>query len=111
MSKTKSYDSTTDAYEARLIAAQSFTKGDRVRHKVTGKLGIFQETNLLCPARNLVSSKATLNQVFQFPANPFDLELVKASGNQHRQMSSASELSEAFDTPATAVKVVEELTV
>jgi len=26
-------------------------------------------------------------------------------------MSSASELSEAFDTPATAVKVVEELTV
>jgi len=47
MSKTKSrYDSTTDAYEARLIAAQSFTKGDRVRHKVTGKLGIFQETNL-----------------------------------------------------------------
>jgi len=49
MSKTKSrYDSTTDAYEARLIAAQSFTKGDRVRHKVTGKLGIFKETNGLC---------------------------------------------------------------
>jgi len=29
--------------EARLIAAQSFTKGDRVRHKVTGKLGIFKK--------------------------------------------------------------------
>jgi len=48
MSKTKSrYDSTTDAYEARLIAAQSFTKGDRVRHR---EAGYIQRNQLVCPA-------------------------------------------------------------
>jgi len=67
MSKTKSrYDSTTDAYEARLIAAQSFTKGDRVRHYWEAGYIPRNQLGFACP--KFVSSKATLNQVFQFPA-------------------------------------------
>jgi len=47
MSKTKSRsNSTLGSYETRLVAAQSFHQGDRVLHRVTGKVGAFQEINL-----------------------------------------------------------------
>lgn len=47
MPKNKSRrNGTSDTKEARLIAAQSFIKGDRVRHKITGKIGQFDSINL-----------------------------------------------------------------
>ncbi|MUL39532.1 hypothetical protein [Gloeocapsopsis dulcis] len=39
-------DGSADTYEARLVAAQSLRKGDRVRHQRTGEQGSFQEINL-----------------------------------------------------------------
>ncbi|MES1026189.1 hypothetical protein ABN584_25165 [Gloeocapsa sp. BRSZ] len=39
-------NSSADTYEARLAAAQSLRKGDRVRHQRTGEQGSFQEINL-----------------------------------------------------------------
>ncbi|MDV2996945.1 MAG: hypothetical protein N4J56_006650 [Chroococcidiopsis sp. SAG 2025] len=46
MPKIQSHKDTQDDIQTRSTAAHSFRRGERVRHQVTQKLGVFQELNL-----------------------------------------------------------------
>ena len=47
MSRSKSrHSARADTKDTRLAAAQTFVNGDRVRHKLNGKMGVFAGINL-----------------------------------------------------------------
>jgi hypothetical protein len=112
MPKTKSrHSSTSGSYETRLVAAQSLAKGDLVRHRVTGKLGVFQEINLDYALPEVwVQFESDTEISVPISCNPLDLERVSSKSTQQEEMPSLSEPSEAEAIPVTAVDVFEELT-
>ncbi len=112
MPKTKSrHSSTSGSYDTRLVAAQSLAKGDLVRHRVTGKLGVFQEINLDYALPEVwVQFESDTEISIPISCNPLDLERVSSALNQQEEMPSMSELSGAEVIPVTAVEVFEELT-
>ncbi|MDV2994438.1 MAG: hypothetical protein N4J56_004092 [Chroococcidiopsis sp. SAG 2025] len=100
MPKIKSRsDSTEDVKQARLAAAHSFRKGDRVRHQVTQKLGVFQELNLGFALPEVwVQFDSETEIQFPISCNPLELELVaKDSGDTSSAIATAvvEELTEA----------------
>lgn len=86
MPKTKSHNSNKpDSYEARLVAAQSFTPGNRVRHRVTGQLGFFQETNLGFALPEVwVEFDSNTDSRISVSCNPLELELVNENYQEHQ---------------------------
>ncbi|WP_250126325.1 hypothetical protein [Chroococcidiopsis sp. CCMEE 29] len=111
MPKTKSrYNTTSGSYETRLAAAQSFNKGDRIRHKITGKQGLVQEINLGFALPEVWVQFESDNEIL-VPAscNPLQLELMNSEFNQEK-IPSVPELEEAEAIPLAAVEVLEELT-
>jgi heat shock protein HspQ len=113
MPKTKlRAQSTSGNYETRLAVAQSFNRGDRVRHRVTGKLGVFQEINLGYAIPEVWVQFDSDNEiVIPTSCNPLDLELVSSESNQPEEMPLVSEfeLSDAETISVPAVQVLEEL--
>lgn len=95
---------TDDTQEARLVAVQRFVKGDRVRHRTTGKMGSFVEKN---------SGFALLEVWVQFDSeteiqvpiscNPLELELV--APDYDVKVSALLELNKVI-----APEIVEDLT-
>lgn len=79
MRKTKSrHNSTSDSYEARLVAAQTLQTGSRVRHKVTGKLGRCQELNLGFALPEVwVQFESDNEMLVPTSCSPLDIELVQ----------------------------------
>lgn len=110
MPKIKSRsDSTEDTKQARLAAAHSFKHGERVRHKVTQKLGVFQELNLgfaLPEVWVLFDSEREI--AVTLSCNPLDLERVDSS-TQEREIHSGDELLAIENPPVANVEVLEEL--
>lgn len=112
MSKTKSRShSTSGSYETRLVAAQSFQKGDRVRHRVNGEQGKFQKIDLSYALPEVwVQFESDSEISVPTSCNPLDLEPVSSDSNQTEEMPLMSEPSEAEAILVTAVEVLEELT-
>lgn len=114
MPKIKSRaQSTSGNYEIRLAVAQSLNRGDRVRHRVTRKLGVFQEINLGYALPEVwVQFDSDSEISFPISCNPLDLELVNSELNQPEEMASMSEseLSDAKTISVAAVQILEELT-
>ena len=114
MPKIKSRaQSTSGNYGTRLAVAQSLNRGDRVRHRVTGKLGAFQEINLGYALPEVWVQFDSDNEiVIPTSCNPLDLELVSSESNQPEEMPLVSEfeLSNAETISVPAVQVLEELT-
>lgn len=111
MPKTKlRAQSTSGNYETRLAAAQSLNRGDRVRHTVTGKLGVFQEINLGYALPEVwVQFDSDSEIVVPTSCNPLDLELINSKPNQPDEILSVSEPSEEDAIAVPAVQVLEEL--
>jgi hypothetical protein len=112
MPKIKSRaQSTSGSYETRLAVAQNLNRGDRVRHRVTGKLGAFQEINLGYALPEVwVQFDSDSEIVVPTSCNPLDLELINSESNQPGEVLSVSELSEEEAISVPAVYVLEELT-
>lgn len=112
MPKTKSRaQSTSGNYETRLAVAQSLNRGDRVRHRVTGKLGVFQEINLGYALPEVwVQFDSDSEIVVPTSCNPLDLELIESEPNQSDEISSVFELCDPEAILVPAVQVLEELT-
>ncbi|MBW4641220.1 MAG: hypothetical protein KME05_23995 [Gloeocapsa sp. UFS-A4-WI-NPMV-4B04] len=112
MPKTKlRAQSTSGNYETRLAVAQSFNRGDRVRHRVTGKLGVFQEINLgYALAEVWVQFDSDNEIVIPTSCNPLDLELLNSEFNQQAEIQPVPELEEARAIPVVVVELLEELT-
>jgi hypothetical protein len=85
MPKTKSrHNGSKDTYDTRLAAAQSLTLGDRVRHKVNGRLGIFLEINLGFALPEVwVQFSSDIECSVPVSCNPLDLELVPKDCLEH----------------------------
>lgn len=112
MPKIKSRaQSTSGNYEIRLAVAQSLNSGDRVRHRVTGKLGVFQEINLGYALPEVwVQFDSDSEIVVPTSCNPLDLELVSSELNQPEEILSVSESSDEEVIAVPAVQILEELT-
>ncbi len=112
MPKTKSrHNSTSDTKEARLAAAESFTRGDRVRYSVTGKQGVFQEINLGFALPEVwVQFESDSEVLVPTSCNPLDLELLDRALQPDEETLAMSGLSEPEATSVTTVEVLEELT-
>lgn len=117
MSKTKSrHNSTSGSYETRLVAAQSFAKGDRVRHRVTGKVGVFQEINLGYALPEVWVQFESDNEIsVPTSCNPLDLELINSNSKQHEELpsngkSASTEKVITVEAMVMDVEVLEELT-
>jgi len=111
MPKTKlRHNSTSDTKEARLAAAESFTKGDLVRHRVIGKQAVFQEINLGFALPEVwVQFESDSEVLVPTSCNPLDLELLDRALQPDEKTSAMSELSEPEATSVTTVEVLEEL--
>lgn len=116
MPKTARTKVTEDTYDIRLAAAQSFTSGDRVRHKVNGRWGIFLEINQgFALAEVWVQFSSDNECSVPVSCNPLDLELVNSEIKEVEELPSESKSSESqprdtVEQPSTAVEVVQELT-
>ncbi len=117
MPKTKSrHNGSKDTYDTRLAAAQSLTSGDRVRHKVNGRWGIFLEINLGFALPEVWVQFSSDNECsVPVSCNPLDLELANSEITSAEELPSysaewESEPSVTVEQPSTAVEVVEELT-
>jgi hypothetical protein len=112
MPKTKlRAQSTSGNYETRLAVAQSLNRGDRVRHRVTGKLGVFQEINLGYALPEVwVQFDSDSEIVVPTSCNPLDLELINSDPNQSDEIPSGFELCDPEAILVPAVEVLEELT-
>ncbi len=112
MPKTKlRHKSTSDTKEARLAAAENFTKGVRVRYTVTGKQGVFQELNLGFALPEVwIQFESDSEISVPTSCNPLDLELIDSNGNQHEEILLGVELSKVEEIPVATVEVLEELT-
>lgn len=112
MPKTKlRAQSTSGNYETRLAVAQSLNRGDRVRHTVTGKLGVFQEINLGYALPEVWVQFDSDNEiVIPTSCNPLDLELIDSEPNQPDEILLVSESSDTEAISVTAFQVLEELT-
>lgn len=110
MPKIKSRsDSTEDVKQARLAAAQSFQRGERVRHKVTQKLGVFQELNLGFALPEVwVQFDSEREIAVTLSCNPLDLERVDSS-TQEREIHSEDELLDIENQSVVSVEVLSEL--
>lgn len=110
MPKIKSRsDSTEDVKQARLAAAHSFRKGDRVRHQVTQKLGVFQELNLGFALPEVWVQFDSVREIaVTLSCNPLDLERVNLS-NQEPEIQLDHELA-SVKNQLVAVEVLSELT-
>lgn len=110
MPKTKSDKDTQDATQARLAAAHHFKRGDRVRHKVTNQLGVFQELNLGFALPEVWVQFDSVREIaVTLFCNPLDLEKVDPS-SQEREIHSGSELANVEKQSVVDVEVLEELT-
>ncbi|WP_317111087.1 hypothetical protein [Chroococcidiopsis sp. SAG 2025] len=109
MPKTKSDKDTQDVIQARLAAAHSFKCGDRVRHQVTQKLGVFQELNLGFALPEVwVQFDSEREIAVTLSCNPLDLERVNLS-NQEPEIQLDNELA-SVKNQLVAVEVLSELT-
>ncbi len=112
MPKTKSHcDRTEDTKQARLAAAQTFTNGARVRHKITGKLGVFQELHLGFALPEVwVQFESEREITVPTSCNPLELELTDSNSGRDKEIRSGGELLEVENIPIATVEVLEELT-
>lgn len=92
MPKRKSYNSNKpDSYETRLVAAQSFTPGDLVRHRVTGQLGFFQETNFGFALPEVwIEFDSNTDSRISMSCNPLELELAQKDCCEHPTLKETS---------------------
>ncbi len=112
MPKTKSRSHNTSGnYETRFVAAHTFQKGDRVQHRVTRKVGAFQEINMSYALPEVwVQFESDSEIVVPTSCNPLDLELMSSDSNQAEEIPLMSEPSDAEAILVAAVEVFEELT-
>ncbi|MDV2997877.1 MAG: hypothetical protein N4J56_007582 [Chroococcidiopsis sp. SAG 2025] len=110
MPKIKSRsDSTEDVKQARLAAAHSFRKGDRVRHKVTQKLGVFQELNLGFALPEVwVQFESEREIAVTLSCNPLELEKIDSS-SQEQGTQIDNELPGVEQVSAVSVEILSEL--
>jgi hypothetical protein len=102
-------ESTEDVKQARLAAARSFKRGDRVRHKLTHKLGVFQELNLGFALPEVWVQFDSVREIaVTLSCNPLELERVDSS-TQEPEIQSGSELANVENQLVANVKVLEEL--
>ena len=101
MPKTKlRHDSMSDTKEARIAAAESFTKGDRIRSRVTGKQGVFQELNLGFALPEVwVQFESDSEVLVPTSCNPLDLELLPENRREH-PTSTELAIQESDDLPS-----------
>ena len=112
MSRSKSrHSASADTKGTRLAVAQTFVNGDRVRHRLTGKMGVFAGINLgfALPEVWVVFDSDTGSRI-PISCNPLDLELVQKDCTEHQVFR---ELEMLGDTqvykPLQDLEVVEEL--
>ncbi|AFZ33345.1 hypothetical protein Glo7428_4930 (plasmid) [Gloeocapsa sp. PCC 7428] len=80
-------NSSADTYEARLVAAQSLRKGDRVRHQRTGEQGRFQEINLGFALPEVWVHFDSDREIYKtLSCNPLELEII---GSEFEQQPTA----------------------
>lgn len=108
--------STSDTKEARLVALENFTPGAYVRHKITGKQGVFQELNLGYVLPEVwVQFESETEILVPTSCNPLDLELLESTEQQMEEISSKDQLTSSetvvtVEATATIALVMEELT-
>lgn len=86
MSRSKSrHSASADTKDTRLAALQTFVKGDRVRHKLNGKIGVFAGINLgfALPEVWVVFDSDTDSRI-PISCNPTDLELAQKDCCEHQ---------------------------
>ncbi|URD53714.1 hypothetical protein [Chroococcidiopsis sp. CCNUC1] len=109
MPKMKSDKDTQDVTQARLAAAHRFKRGERVRHKVTQKLGVFQELNLGFALPEVwIQFDSEREIAVTLSCNPLDLERVNLS-NQEPEIQLDNKLA-SVKNQLVAVEVLSELT-
>ena len=92
MPKTKLRHSTkSDTKQARLEAAQAFLTGDRLRHRLTGKIGQFVSINKGFALPEVwVEFESDTECSVPYSCNPLDLELIQQCCHEDTQFSAAS---------------------
>ena len=89
MSRSKSrHSASADTKDTRLAAAQTFVLGDRDRHKLNGKMGVFADINLgfALPELWIVFDSDTGAHI-PISCNPLDLELLQKDCCEHQLLS------------------------
>ena len=112
MSKTRiTHNASEDTKQARMVAAQFFVKGDRVRHKLNGKMGVFSSINLgfALPEVWVVFDSNT-DSIIPISCNPLDLELAQKDCREHQVFQEPGMLGDAqVHRPELQSEVAEEL--
>lgn len=112
MSRSKSrHRASADTKDTRLAAAQTFVNGDRVRHKLNGKMGVFAGINLgfALPEVWIVFDSDTGSRI-PISCNPLDLELAQKDCTEHRVLRELGMLGDTeLYRPLQDLEVVEEL--
>ena len=107
MPKAKSRrNGASDTKESRLVAAHSFTRGDRIRHQVTGKLGKFLEINLGFALPEVwIEFDSDTEIHIPLSCNPLLIELADKDGPQ-QQTVGESVLSEEQKLHESALQIL-----
>lgn len=101
-------NSTSDTKEARLVALENFTPGARVRHKITGKLGLFCEINLGYALPEVwVQFENDTEIIVPTSCNPLDLEPVESEITSPEKLPSVDTLMDKTEVEETQIAVVE----
>lgn len=111
MSKTKLQNNAPeDTKQARMVAAQLFVKGDRVRHKLNGKVGKFVSVNLGFAIPEVWIEFDSDNEcVVPVSCNPLDLELAHKDCQEHQVFQEPGMLGDAQLRRPELQDVAEEL--